>query len=144
MCPLVIQADPLVPSADQPLDPMSTLEGSGVDGSRPLTVLLSNNNPPPGDTYTPSRVFSHVRFEFGVNGGVSVGLDVSMGDGRGCGGLLWVGGRWVSMKVAASCEQDLIGVNRMLLLLSAQTCPKWAPPVTAHRAQPQCFGRWWQ
>ena len=70
-----------------------------------------------------ASVFS-CAFEFGVNGGVSVGLDLSMGDGRGCGGLLWVGGKWVSMKVAASCEQDLIGVNRISLLLSAQTCPK--------------------
>ena len=59
-----------------------------------------------------------------MNGGVSVGLDVSMGDGRGCGGLLWVGGRWVSSKVAASCEQDLIGVNRMLTAALCSDLPK--------------------
>jgi hypothetical protein len=53
-----------VPFTEQTLDPMSTLEGSGiVDASTPITVVLSNNNPPPGQEYVmPDEIDVDVHF----------------------------------------------------------------------------------
>jgi len=50
-----------------PLDPMNTLEGSGiVDGSTPITVVFGNNNPPAGQEYRmPDEIDVDVHFDNG-------------------------------------------------------------------------------